>query len=155
MFNKILFSPVLVRVIPFGVFAALTVVQSWVGEPAQYWIYAVKTLTGAWLLWLMRPHVREFRWALSWEAVVIGVAVFAAWVGLDGHYPMLAERAEGFNPMRTYGPGSALAAVFVTVRIIGSSLVVPPLEEIFYRSFVYRYYMHSVFQCIYDRGQFL
>ena len=128
MFNKILSSPILVRVVPFGIFAALTVSQGWLGESSQY--------------------VTEFRWALSWEAAVIGVAVFAAWVGLDGHYPMLAERAEGFNPMRTYGPGSALAAVFVTVRIIGSSLVVPPLEEIFYRSFVYRYLISSDFMGI-------
>lgn len=148
MFNKILSSPVLVRVIPFGVFAALTVLQSWMGGPSQYWIYAAKTVAGAWLLWLVRPQVREFRWAFSWEAAVIGVAVFAAWVGLDGHYPMLGDRTESFNPAHTYGEGSVLALVFVAVRMIGSSLIVPPLEEIFYRSFVYRYLIKTDFGSI-------
>jgi CAAX prenyl protease-like protein len=85
------------------------------------------------------------RWRFSWEAVVVGVAVFVAWVGLDGHYPMLAERSGGFNPNSSYGPGSMLAITFIFVRIAGSSLVVPPLEEIFYRSFIYRYLIKSDF----------
>ena len=29
--------------------------------------------------------------------------------------------------------------MFIAVRVLGSSLVVPPLEEVFFRSFVYRY----------------
>jgi CAAX prenyl protease-like protein len=148
MFNKIFASPTLVRVIPFGVFAALTVFQSWLGDTSQYWIYALKTVVGAWLLWLIRPYVKELRWKLSWEAVLVGVAVFAAWVGLDGHYPMIAERAEGFNPALTYGSGSVLALAFTAVRIVGSSLVVPPLEEVFYRSFIYRYLIKSDFLSI-------
>jgi len=148
MFNKILASPILVRVIPFAAFAILTVFQGRLGDTSQYWIYALKTIVGVWLLWLVRPYVKELRWKLSWEAVVIGVAVFLAWVGLDGYYPMLAEREESFNPALTYGAGSVLALVFTAVRIIGSSLVVPPLEEIFYRSFIYRYLIKSNFMSV-------
>lgn len=148
MFNKIFASPILVRVIPFGAFAALTMLQGRLGDTSQYWIYALKTVVGVWLLWLVRPYVKEMRWKLSWEAVAVGVAVFVAWVGLDGYYPMLTERTGGFNPELTYGAGSALALVFVVVRIIGSSLVVPPLEEIFYRSFIYRYLIKSDFMSV-------
>jgi len=34
------------------------------------------------------------------------------------------------------------------VRIAGSSLVVPPLEEVFYRSFLYRYIVKTEFQSV-------
>lgn len=145
MFNKIFASPILVRVIPFAAFAALTVLQGQLGLTSQYWVYGLKTVCGAWLLWLVRPYVKEMRWKFSWEAVLVGVAVFVAWVGLDGYYPMLAERSGGFNPNDTFGAGSFLAIAFIFVRIAGSSLVVPPLEEIFYRSFIYRYLIKSDF----------
>ena len=145
MLKKIFFSPILVRVIPFAAFAALTLIQGCFGDAPQYWIYALKTLIGAWLLWLVRPYVEEMSWKFSWEAVAIGVAVFLAWVGLEGHYPMLTQRTGNFNPARTYGAGGVLAQASIAVRIIGSSLVVPPLEEVFYRSFVYRYLIKSEF----------
>jgi hypothetical protein len=44
-----------------------------------------------------------------------------------------------WNPNEQFGAGSALAWLMVGTRIIGSTLVVPPLEEVFYRSFLYRY----------------
>jgi CAAX prenyl protease-like protein len=145
MINKITASPILVRVIPFAAFAALTMLQGRFGDASQYWIYALKTVIGVWLLWLVRSHIKELKWAFSWESVVVGVAVFAAWVGLDGYYPMMSQRSGSFNPTSSYGAGSAMALMFIGVRIIGSSLVVPPLEEIFYRSFIYRYLIKSEF----------
>jgi uncharacterized protein len=145
MLKKIVESPLLVRVLPFAIFAALTIFQGSFGEAAQYWIYALKTVLAAWLLWLVRPYVLEMRWKFSWEAVVVGIGVFVAWVGLDGLYPMFAARAGSFNPLKTYGEGSGLAIFFIAVRTIGSSLVVPPLEEVFYRSFLYRYIIKADF----------
>ena len=53
-------------------------------ETSHYWFYlSARPLVGAWLIWEMRPFVAEMRWAISWEAVVVGVAVFVIWVGLD------------------------------------------------------------------------
>jgi CAAX prenyl protease-like protein len=34
------------------------------------------------------------------------------------------------------------------VRVLGSALVVPPLEEVFYRSFIYRYLAKADFQSV-------
>lgn len=145
MFNKILASPILVRVIPFAVFAALTLFQGRLGETSQYWIYALKTIVGAWLIWAMRPYVREMRWKLSWEAVAVGVVVFVMWVGLDSYLPMLFHRSAIFSPATAYGAGSAMAVFFLIVRTVGSTLVVPPLEEVVYRSFLYRYLIKPKF----------
>ena len=146
-------SPEYARVAPFVIFVALTALQGQLGEDSRYWLYLVKTLVGAWLIWEMRPFVEEMRWKVSWEAVVVGVAVFGVWVGLDGLYPRLAELDAGWNPGKRFGQGSAVAWLYVVVRIAGSSIVVPPLEEVFYRSFLYRMFVKTDFRAM-PLGQF-
>src|SRR5689334_4103773 len=84
-------SPPFVRVAPFVLFIVLTYGQGQFGEASRYWFYLVKTLAGAWLVWEMRPFVAEMRWAISWEAVGVGIGVFILWAGLDPYYPKLGE----------------------------------------------------------------
>ena len=99
-----------------------------------------KTLVAVWLIWEMRPLVSEMRWAISWEAVVVGIGVFVMWVGLDPFYPKFMTERRGLESRMTqFGENSALAWLMIVTRILGSTLVVPPLEEVFYRSFLYRY----------------
>src|SRR5438477_13001814 len=104
------------------------------------------------------------KWNFSREAVVVGVAVFAMWVGIDGLYPPadhLLSRvglarsksaselaSELWNPHARFGEASALAWLFIAVRVLGATLVVPPLEEVFYRSFFYRYVAQADFQSV-------
>lgn len=160
-------SPIAVRVVPFVVFLLLTGVQGKFGEEGRYWIYLAKTLVGAWLLWESRPFIAEMRAALSWEAVVVGVAVCVMWVGIDTWYPKLSElmvkvglsKAPStpelpWNPFKQFGEGAMLAWFFVVVRIAGSSLVVPALEEVFFRSFLYRYFAKADFLSV-PLGQFI
>jgi CAAX prenyl protease-like protein len=132
-------SPIIPRALPFAVFLLLTFAQEHLGEAARYWMYALKTGVGAWLIWTARRYIVELRWSCSWEAVAAGVAVFALWVGLDPYYPKLSKASEVWNPHIAFGQGSPLAWTCIAVRILGSGLVVPPLEEVFYRSFLYRY----------------
>jgi CAAX prenyl protease-like protein len=132
-------SPLLARVAPFVIFVLLTFCQGQFGEVSRYWFYLAKTLVGVWLIWEIRAFVTEMRWAFSWEAVVVGVVVCALWVGLDELYPKLGKAGAAWNPFSHFGEGSVLAWTFVFVRLLGSSLIVPPLEEVFYRSFLYRY----------------
>ena len=162
MFSKLIQSPALVRVAPFAVFIALTFLQDHCGEAARYWIYLGKTLAGAAMLVALWKHIQEAEWRLSWAAVTVGVAVFAMWVGLDDllarlgllAYPKLKTSGTAWNPNEAFGAGSALAIFFVLVRIAGSSLVVPFLEEIFFRSFVYRFIAGKDFLAI-PLGKFL
>ena len=152
LLEKFFTKPATARVAPFLVFLALTFCQGEFGAASAYWFYLAKTLAGAWLIWEMRPMVSEMRWAFSWEAVAVGVGVFLVWVGISGvwtsqnslwvklgisHPP--TKPVLPWNPNEQFGPGSALAWMFVVVRILGSTFVVPPLEEVFYRSFLYRY----------------
>jgi len=141
-------SPILARVVPFVIFLLLTFCQGLFGEASRYWFYLAKTLVGAWLVWEMRPFVTEMRWALSGEAVAVGVGVCVIWVGLDEFYPKLGKAGTVWNPHVHFGEGALLAWLFIVVRIIGSSLIVPPLEEVFYRSFLYRCITRTDFQSV-------
>jgi CAAX prenyl protease-like protein len=153
-------SPALARAIPFVVFLVLTYLQGSFGENGRYWIYLIKTVVGAWMLWELREAIVEMKWAWSWEALVVGVLVFVMWVGLDPFYPgqdslwfklgigkdPSEDPAPPWDPLTSFGTTSVLAWFFVGVRILGSTLVVPPLEEVFYRSLLYRYLISPEFQ---------
>ncbi len=146
--KKLLPSPIHARVVPYVLLVGLTVFQDSAGGSGRYWLYLGKMLVGAWCVWEMRALVPEMRWAFSWEAVAVGVLVFAIWVGLDPFYPkleLLFKQGDPWNPFRQFGDNPGLAWMFVAVRTIGSALVVPPIEESFYRSFLYRYFVRLDF----------
>jgi CAAX prenyl protease-like protein len=132
-------SPLLARVVPFVVFLLLTgMAGQFDGEP-RYWIYLAKTVAGGWLLWLARPYLAELKWNLTPIAFLGGIIIVVLWIGLDDVYPKWGKPGPEWNPHQTFGTNAAPAWFFILVRVAGSSLVVPPLEEVFYRSFIYRY----------------
>lgn len=131
-------SPAAARVAPFFIFLALTFCQGKFGAASAYWFYVAKTLAGLWLIFEMRPFVSEMRWAISWEAIAVGVGIFAVWIGLDPFYPKFFKDGATGNPNDVFGQNSLLAWFFISIHVFGMTLVVPPLEEVFYRSFLYR-----------------
>lgn len=143
-------SPLKARVIPFAVFVALTLGQGFqfLGPSAPFWIYLAKTFVGAALVLAVWPAVAEMRWKFSGAAIASGVGVFALWVGLDpllqtiglpNSYPKLSNAGGVWNPLAQFPEQPTLVWLFIVTRVAGSSLVVPMLEEVFYRSFLYRY----------------
>ncbi len=74
-------------------------------------------------------------------AAVTGVAVFVAWINLD--VPWLSAGASGgFDPSR---PDGSLDLSLVVLRIAGAALVIPVMEELFWRSFLLRWVDRSDF----------
>jgi CAAX prenyl protease-like protein len=167
LLKKAVRSPTLVRVLPFGIFLALTYCQGQFGAASSYWFYAVKTVLCGWMVWALRPWIAEMKWKFTPAAVLVGVGVLILWVGIDAWYPHLdavmnqyihplfarlgfktgaAASPTVWNPHLVFGENTGLAWFFVVMRILGSTLVVPPLEEVFYRSFLYRYIARPDFQ---------
>lgn len=146
--TKTFANPIFARVAPFVIFVVLTTCQGKLGAGSAYWFYLAKTIVGAWLIFEMRPHVSEMRWAVSWEAVVVGIVIFVLWVTLDGHYPKIFKSPPTGNPADAFGADSALPWFFNAVHIAGMTFIVPPLEEVFYRSFVYRYIASPNFMAV-------
>lgn len=139
-------SGLMARVGPFFIFALVTSAQGLFGEEAKYWFYLLRSIVGAWLLWAVWPVVKELRWTLSGPAVLVGLGVCLLWVGIDPYYPKWISSGKPWNPHAQFGRDSLLAWFFIVVRIVGSTFVVPPLEEMFYRSFVYRYIVKHDFE---------
>ncbi|HTG45365.1 MAG TPA: CAAX prenyl protease-related protein [Verrucomicrobiae bacterium] len=148
LLKRVRASPLLCRVVPFMIFVTLTALQGKFGEASRYWIYAGKSVAGVFLVWVIWPAVKELRWKFSLEAVAVGVLVIVAWVGLDPYYRKFIDGGKPWNPHAQFGEGSGLAWFFVLARIAGSTFVVPPLEEMFYRSFMYRYMVKGDFDTV-------
>ena len=128
--EKLRSSPVYARFAPFVIFLVLTFFQGGFGGTASFWFYIAKTLVGAWFIWEMRPFVAEMRWAFSWEALVVGVAVFVMWVGIDPIYPHVKVSGAPWNPFARFPQDATLAWTLIVIRILGMTFVVPPLEEV-------------------------
>jgi CAAX prenyl protease-like protein len=149
--KKLEASPALARLAPYVVLLILTFIQEAFAGPPRFWLYLVKMLVGLACINAVRPLVAEMRWAVSWEAVVVGVLVCALWVGLDPWYPKLgsvAKASPAWNPFYQFGAGSVMGWFFVAVRTFGSALVVPPIEETCYRSLLYRYVARADFMSV-------
>jgi uncharacterized protein len=146
-------SPEFARFAPLFIFVVITALGAFSGGAAMFWMYAVKVVVGAWLVWEMRAFVPEMRWAFSWEAVWVGIVIFVVWVGLDPFYPknhlFFKDTTESiWNPFAKFGDGSLVAWALIVIRIFGMTIIVPPLEEVFYRSLFYRYLIRVDFRAI-------
>ncbi len=115
------------------------------GESTRFWLYSAKIFVGAWLVWETRAFVPEMRWVISWEAIAVGIGIFFMWVFLDPFYPQAKVTSPFWNPFTEFGENSSTAWLLAIVRIFGMTVIVPPLEEVFYRSFLYRYFVRTNF----------
>lgn len=145
---KLQTSPIHARVVPFVLIATFAFLRGPDSGEYRYWLYLAEMLVGLWCICEMRSLVPEMRFAVSWEAVAVGIFVFVVWIGLDPYYhkfSFLGDRQNPWNPFKQYGDGAAMGWFFVAVRTFGSALVVPPIEEAFFRSFLYRYFVRLDF----------
>lgn len=118
-------------------------------SPANYvWIYFAKVIVvlGA-LIWA-KPTWRDIKFEpkLIPLGVITGLALFAIWVGIEKvfHYPHLGDRT-AFNPYEKISDPT-LRTAFIAVRFFGLALLVPIMEELFWRSFGLRYASQTNFQ---------
>ena len=143
-----------VRVIPFVVFMLLLQFRgmapadgAWGFDPR--WIYGLTVVVvGALLVWWWREYgeLSVQLWP-SWRevglAVGVGLLVFALWIQLDAPWMQLASPTATFIPLDAQG---SVIWPLVVVRWIGAALLVPVMEELFWRSFLMRWFQHETFE---------
>ncbi|MFZ5574891.1 MAG: CAAX prenyl protease-related protein [Pseudomonadota bacterium] len=144
-------SPIFVRSLPFGLYIAFLAIEGllpgWAPGFDVRWLYPVKVGFVAFALAVLWRHYAELEaWRLSARqvllSVVVGLAVLGLWVSLDADWMLLGEVGEGFNPADEAG---RIDWVLVAFRIAGAALVVPLMEELFWRSFIQRWVQQSDF----------
>lgn len=143
-----------VRLIPFVLFMALLALRGSLPGDIGFdvrWLYGVSTLlVGGLLLWWWREYGELARqnWPSAGEvglAIVVGLAVFGLWIMLDAPWMVLAVQKANFTPLDADG---ALIWPLVIVRWIGATLLVPVMEELFWRSFLMRWVQSPVFEAV-------
>ena len=136
-------SPALARVAPFALFLAFLAFQPLI-EPRLdgRWIAVGRGLAVAALLAVLWRHYVELRDAppapaREWLiAIAAGIAVFLAWITFDTGWAAFETRGPGFVPLN---PDGSLDVALVGLRLFGLVLVVPVMEELFWRSFLMRW----------------
>ncbi len=116
--------------------------QFWLQSP-EYWIFPLQTvLCGALLAWFGREY--EFhRPANLAFVVVIAAAVFLIWISPQQFF-RVARRTNGFNP-EVFGSQPPVYWLTVVLRMIRLVVIVPFVEEIFWRGFLLRFLIDENF----------
>ena len=132
------------HVIPFTVFALFTYMPTFFNI-SPITVYPIKTIIVTLsLIYYWEGYKHEIRLSFDWLAILCGVFVFFIWVMFEGLYPQIGYSE--FNPYSlTDGSGVYFAVVF---RLIGAALVVPVMEELFWRSFALRFVTKPDFKSI-------
>ncbi len=156
-----------VRVVPMAVFMLLLAGRDVLGDwpPLQSalhgmgldgrWLYGVQAAAAAALLaWSWRHYgelVRQL-WPSAMEAlqaIGVGLLVCVAWINLDAPWMLLGEATPGFAPLDAAG---AVDMRLVVIRVLGAVLVVPLMEELFWRSFLMRWIDSATFERVDPRS---
>ena len=136
----------LAYILPMGVFLAFTFMGGqW--KAIYPLTYVAKTLVVAGLLVLLWKHYTKVRWTHLGLGLAVGVVGLVQWVGMEKllmSVPWLSWthlggdlRAEAFKPYEHFSSPAAQWG-FIAVRWAGASLVVPVMEELFWRDFLWR-----------------
>lgn len=138
---------ILLRVLPFALYMLFLVVEDlaagMVGDGFDVrWLYPVKVgLVSLMLLVLFRNYrelhrLPEQRLWLWLGAPLVGAVIFVLWINLDFGWLNLADGTGGYDPRNA---GGQIDWTLALARIAGASLVVPVMEELFWRSFLMRW----------------
>jgi CAAX prenyl protease-like protein len=133
--------------LPFALYMTFLMLEGFVGKSSHNTVsfdarltYPCKVACVALLLvflWRRYEELAKFRLRLHevlWS-VVVGVGVFLLWINLDLGWMSLGQSA-GYDPRNLSGDIDWPLAMS---RLLGAALVVPVMEELFWRSFVMRW----------------
>lgn len=124
------------------------------------YFYPLRVLVGLLVLaWYRRDYLAGLRAhlggrsILSWQAVAIGIAVYALWIGISALTDPFAAESP---PEALSAIAPPLAAVWIIGRLLGAILVIPIVEELAFRGFLLRRIMGSEFETVsYERWSWL
>ncbi len=149
------------RIAPYALFMAFVGLEQLLGfwaanggdpglKSAAMYLYPIKALTVGLLLVTLRSGYTEIRlrdllkFNQSLAGIVLGIAVFILWINMDWYYTTHSQ--QGFNPeiLQDYRMRTAMTIV----RMSGAVIVVPVMEELFWRSFLIRYIINPTYSQI-------
>jgi CAAX prenyl protease-like protein len=140
-------DPVIARCAPFAAFIVMLTLASVLSISGTAVVRNLIVL--AILVWFWRsygelrntPRLAAPQWLL---AIVVGVGIFVLWIYLDQDWAVLS-RSPGFDPR---GEDGSVNWPLALARLAGFALVVPVMEELFWRSFLLRWLARQDFLAV-------
>ncbi len=143
--------PNLARILPFLAYMLFLALEDLLEKGLHLskvdllWVYPAKISTVLALLIYFRKDYDELLRRISLRALAlslgVGVLVFVLWINA-GQSWMVIGTSRGYDPHTT---PDKINLFFVIVRLAGAALVVPVMEELFFRSFLQRWLMNPDF----------
>lgn len=151
-------TPATARILPFGVYIGFLAFESVIPEAGvgfdKRWLYALKTACVVAALAFLWRRYEELAGAKDVSAIdwmltaIAGAGIFVLWINLDQAWAMFGQPG-GWNPS---GADGQVNWSLVAVRIAGAALVVPVMEELFWRSLVMRWIKRPEFLTVTPRS---
>jgi uncharacterized protein len=117
--------------------------------PVLVW-YPVRVVATAIVLGVVSRRVVSFRAVAPVLSIGIGIAVFVIWIAPDAlfgyrHHWLFGNAITG-RPESSTSAAAQSSRLFVAWHLLGSSLVVPVVEELFWRAWLMRWLIQSDFE---------
>ena len=125
---------------PMAIFMAFTLLGGY--WPSVYpWTYLLKTVLVPAAMWFLWPRYTPIRWDYWWLGIIVGVIGIFQWVGMQlflQQFPFFEPPPNAFDPIAHFQNREGMRWAFIGVRTAGAVLVVPLMEELFWRDFLWR-----------------
>jgi exosortase E/protease (VPEID-CTERM system) len=132
-------NPTAVYLLPFLAILAAAMISRAASDGFE-WLYPLRFLAAAGVLWFFRGKYAALNWRLSWFAPAIGVLVFLLWMSLErGTHP-----DNGLAPHLAAYP-VAVRVTWLIFRTAAAVVTVPIAEELAFRGFLIRRLMAADF----------
>lgn len=155
------------RIAPFVLFMAFIAFQEGLGFLASkgfvaipdswfLYLYPVKTVAVGLLLYLFRKRYTEIAWndfgsvGKTAAGILTGIVVLILWINMDWSWATFGS-SQGFDPFIV--SDNVTRYLLIGFRIAGASIIVPIMEELFWRSWLLRYLISPDFESV-EIGRF-
>ena len=111
------------------------------------WLYVIKIAAVAALIGYFWPKYTELKCIKAqspelkakhfFYAFLAGLFVFSLWILPYPAWALLGKDVAAVNPVQ--GQNTATVVIWLTIRLLGAALIVPIMEELFWRSFLMRW----------------
>ncbi|MCP3872395.1 MAG: CAAX prenyl protease-related protein [Desulfobacteraceae bacterium] len=143
-------NPSVPYILPFALFCGLTVISSCFPQ-TLIWLYPFKTVIVMVFLFIYWKEYELFRTSHYISALIVGLLVLILWVLSEGYLPALKTDTLHFDPFERFGHTQAY--IWIAIRLFGATVVVPIMEELFWRGFLIRWIITNDFKRV-SIGQF-
>jgi CAAX prenyl protease-like protein len=136
---------------PFLAFVGIMAIERLIPLPPQ-WLYTIRFLIVTSLIGALSWPYLSFRPSAPLASIAIGLAVFVIWVAPDllfgyRHHWLFDNSITG-SAVSSMAPHLKANIGFILLRSFSSALMIPILEELFWRGWMMRWLIHRDFLAV-------